>query len=74
MTTVPRITILAPSQGMRAREHHRQLETLRFADTYANVKRSGIANTNQELGADSVNRVHSSNPPTRVFLPKGASA
>lgn len=74
MTVVPRIAIVVPLQRTRACEHDRRPETLRFSGTYANVKRSGIANTNQRLGADSVTRVTTPDSPTSVFLPKGASA
>jgi len=74
MTVIPRITIVVPLQGTRAREHDRHLETLRFLGTYANVKRSDIDNTNERLGADSVSRVFTPNSSTSVSLDKGASA
>jgi hypothetical protein len=38
----------------------RQPTLLRFREAYANVKRSGIANTNEELGADPARRVANS--------------
>ena len=74
MTIGSHVTIVAPLRGTRAREHDRHFETLRFEGTYANVKRSGIAKTNQRLDADSVNRVTSPNSLTSAFLRKGASA
>jgi hypothetical protein len=74
MTVVPQITTVIPFQRRRAREHGRRPETLRFPGTYANVKRSDIANTNQRLGADSVTRVTTPDSPTGVFVRKGASA
>jgi hypothetical protein len=74
MTIVARITLVVPPQETSTREHDRRLEILRFPYTYANVKRSGIANTKQKLGADSVTRVTTPNSPTSVSLRKGASA
>ena len=74
MTVISRITIVVPLQRTRACEHGRRPETLRFLGTYANVKRSDIANTNQGLGADSVTRVTTPDSPTGVFVRKGASA
>jgi hypothetical protein len=74
MTVASRITLVVKAHGTHAREHERLPETLRFSETYANVKRSGIANTNQRLGADSVNRVKTPYSRTSRCLRKGASA
>jgi len=74
MTIAPRNTIIVPLQVTHTREHDRRPETLRFGGTYANVKRSGIANTNQRLGADSVTRGTTPDSPASVFLLRGASA
>ena len=54
---------------MTKRDRHPAI--LRFSETYANVKRSGIANTNERLGANSTNRVTQSGSPTSRFLRRG---
>jgi hypothetical protein len=74
MTVASRITLIVAARGTPARERERLPETLRFSKTYANVKRSGIANTNQRLGADSANRVTTPHPRTSRVLRQGALA
>jgi hypothetical protein len=54
-------------------ERDRHPAILRFSETYANVERSGITNTNERLGADSTNRVTLSGSPTSRFLRRGAT-
>jgi len=74
MAIGPRITIGVPLCCTRACKHDRHLEALRFSETYANVKLSDIANTNQALGADSVTRVTPPDSHTIRMIHKGASA
>lgn len=73
MTGVRRTRIVFPLQGRRTSEHDRDPATLRFSQTYANVKQSGIANTNERLGADSANRVATPDSPTSRFLREGVA-
>ena len=57
MTVISPTWVVVPPDSRHASEHARDLATLRFSEGYANVKRSGIANTNERLGADPANRV-----------------
>lgn len=54
-------------------DRDRHSAILRFSETYANVKPSGIRNTNERLGADSTNRVTPSGSPTSRFLRRGGA-
>lgn len=62
-----------PTCGERISRHVRRYAILRFRKTYANVKSSSIANSNEELGADPDGRVVTSGPLTSRVLRKGGA-
>ena len=71
MTVTPRTSIVVPLHGRHPPGRDRHSAILRFSETYANVERSGITNTNERLGADSANRVTPWGSPTSRFLRRG---
>ena len=75
MTVIPptMIVVSPPGRcGSDASKHSRQPPALRFARTYANVKKSDIGNSNKELGADPASRLTTPDLPPSHRLRRGA--
>jgi len=66
----PRATV---SLRLGCRANHRYAAILQFPRTYANVDGSSIANTYEELGADTADRVAKSDSHPSPFLRKRSS-